>query len=438
MIRIDAAGHALHRHHGLLQQHQLGPQAHVEQGGDLEQLAEDAAHRHLLGGMAEDRLAHRPDRLGEGLHRVVRGHIAGLEVHPGDPLVVALQEAPQDLGQVAPFGRAEAADDAVIDRHQPVGGGGEQVALVQIGVEHPVVQRLGQEGPGQLGGQGRPIEPLLGEGGRIGQGHPLGPGQGQHPLAHPVPDHFGRAHVGIAGHHLAEFAGAGGLQPQVQLQLQRARHGGHRRARLQPAGLRAHLLGEARRQGHGADVGADAVLHPRAQNLDRHLAPVVQARRMGLGEGRGRHRRVELAEQGPGRPAQRVAHLGVGDLHGEGRQLVLQPGQVVGEHLAEDVGAGREQLAKLDRHGAERLQGDGQAFARPAPAPLRPGEQAQDLGQQAAGRGQIGVERLGYEGVGPHQHPQGPQEPEERGEVAHGRYTAQPWCRAATPPVKLV
>jgi hypothetical protein len=37
---VDAAGDALDRDHGLLQQHQLGPQGHVEQGGDLEQLGQ--------------------------------------------------------------------------------------------------------------------------------------------------------------------------------------------------------------------------------------------------------------------------------------------------------------------------------------------------------------------------------------------------------------
>ena len=302
---------------------------------------------------------------------MVRRHIARIEVHAGDPQVVALEEAPQDLGQVAPLGRAEPADDAVVHRRQPVGRGREQIALVQVGVEHPVVQGLGQEGAGELGGQGRAVQALLVERSRIGQGHALGPGQGQHPLAHPVPDHLGRAHIGVARHHLAELAGARRLQPQVQLQLQRARHRGHRPARLQPPGLRAHLFGEARRQAQGADVGADAVLHPRAQHLHRHLAPVAQARRMGLGQGGGGHRWMEFGEQRARRPAQRLADLGVGDFHGEGRQLILQPGEVVGEHLAEDVGAGRQQLAKLDRHRPQPLQRQGQALARPAAPRLR-------------------------------------------------------------------
>ena len=39
---------------------------------------------------------------------VVAGHVAGVEVHLGHPLVVALQEAPEDLGQVAPLGRRPA------------------------------------------------------------------------------------------------------------------------------------------------------------------------------------------------------------------------------------------------------------------------------------------------------------------------------------------
>ena len=42
MIGLQPARHPLDRDHGLLQQDQFGPQPHVEQGGDLEQLAQQA------------------------------------------------------------------------------------------------------------------------------------------------------------------------------------------------------------------------------------------------------------------------------------------------------------------------------------------------------------------------------------------------------------
>ena len=41
------------------------------------------------------------------------------------------------------------------------GGGDEQVALVQVGVEDAVVQRLGQEGADQVVGQRRAVEARL-------------------------------------------------------------------------------------------------------------------------------------------------------------------------------------------------------------------------------------------------------------------------------------
>ena len=84
VVGVQAARHALDRDHGLLQQDQLGPQMHVEQGGDLEQLAQQPAHRHLGRRPADHRLADRAQGLGEGLDRMVRRHVAGLEMDPGD------------------------------------------------------------------------------------------------------------------------------------------------------------------------------------------------------------------------------------------------------------------------------------------------------------------------------------------------------------------
>ena len=108
---------------------------------------------------AEHRLADRAQRLGERGLVVVGGHVAGLEVHPGDPHIVAPQEAPEDLGQVAPLAGSQPADDAEVHRRQPRRRGDEQVPLVQVGVEDAVVQRLGQEGADQVVGQRRPVEP---------------------------------------------------------------------------------------------------------------------------------------------------------------------------------------------------------------------------------------------------------------------------------------
>ena len=60
-------------HHGLLQQHQFRPRAHVEQAGDLEQQREQPRHRNIFGGAGMDRLADGADRLREILDRMMGG-----------------------------------------------------------------------------------------------------------------------------------------------------------------------------------------------------------------------------------------------------------------------------------------------------------------------------------------------------------------------------
>ena len=76
---------------------------HIEEGCDLEQLGQQSTHRDLAGVAAQHRFAHRPQRLGEGIDVVVRRHIAGFEMQHRHAGVVAIQEAPQDLGQIAPL-----------------------------------------------------------------------------------------------------------------------------------------------------------------------------------------------------------------------------------------------------------------------------------------------------------------------------------------------
>ena len=107
-LGIERARHALDHHHGLLQQQQLGPRAHVEQAGDLEQQHQQLRHRDVFGGAVVDRLADGADRLREIVDRMLRRHVAGLEMHLGGAAVVAGDEAVEDLGEEAPLLRARA------------------------------------------------------------------------------------------------------------------------------------------------------------------------------------------------------------------------------------------------------------------------------------------------------------------------------------------
>ncbi len=72
--------------------------------GDLEQQRQQPRHRDFLRGAIVDRLADGADRLREIVDRVMRRHIAGLEMHFGDAVIVAGDEAVAEFrrGSVVP------------------------------------------------------------------------------------------------------------------------------------------------------------------------------------------------------------------------------------------------------------------------------------------------------------------------------------------------
>ena len=84
-------------------------------------------------------------RLREHLHRMVRRHVAGLEMHLRRRAVVARDEAEEDLGEEAPLLDAEPAHDAEIDGDEAAVVVDEQVALVHVGVEEAVAHGVAEE-----------------------------------------------------------------------------------------------------------------------------------------------------------------------------------------------------------------------------------------------------------------------------------------------------
>ena len=305
-------------------------------------------------------------------------------------------------------------------------------------MEDAVVQRLGQEGAHQVVGQHAPIDARLVEGCGVRQGDTLGPVQGQDALADALPDHLGRRHIAIQGHHFAQFAGPGRLQAQVQFQFERAGDDAGQGGGFEPAGQGDRPFDQAASQFQHLDVLGDAPLDPRAQHLDRHGAAVGQGGRMGLGDGGGGDRLAEGDVEGLDRMAEVGRDDGPGLVGREGRQLVLQPAEILGEWAAEDVGAGREHLSQFYGGRAQVLQGVRQPLARPTLARLGTGEQAQGAGDAAPGRRQDVVDLARDQGVSPDQHPGRGDQASKGGRTAHAVGIAQPWCRAATPPVKLV
>ena len=104
------------------------------------------------------RLANRAKGLGEGVDGMVFRDVARVEMGLRDPVIVPLQKAPQDLGQMPARHRVEPADNAEVDRGDLRRCGDEQIALVKVGVKHPVIHRLGEEGADEVVGEGRAIQ----------------------------------------------------------------------------------------------------------------------------------------------------------------------------------------------------------------------------------------------------------------------------------------
>ena len=146
-------------------------------------------------------------------------------------------------------------------------------------------------------------------------------------LPTPVPDHRRGAHVAVVRHDLAQLVGAGRLEAQVELQLQRAGHRLGEARRLQPPRRRGPALGDA-----GGQRAAPRRRAPPARSIPGRSTftatwrPSSRRGRMRLGERGGRRsaRRTRRTARSSGRPSAAV-DLGPGDLGGERRQPVLQP-----------------------------------------------------------------------------------------------------------------
>ena len=106
--------------------------------------------RDLVQRPAEDRLADRAARLGEGVDRAPRRHVAGVEMHLGDAAVIAGEKAEQHVREVEAGLAVEPAHDAEIDDGDRAVGVDEHVAGMQIGMEKAVAEHLVEEGSAAL------------------------------------------------------------------------------------------------------------------------------------------------------------------------------------------------------------------------------------------------------------------------------------------------
>ena len=393
-LGVERAGHALHHHHGLLQQQQLGPRLHIEHIGVGEQLAQQVGHGDLGGRAAVDRLADGAHGLREHLHGMMRRHVAGLEVDECGAAVVAGDEAVQDLGQEAALHGAEPAHDAEVDGDDGARLVDQQVALVHVGVEEAVAHGVAQERAQDREAQRLQVVAGGNKRGAIRDRHAVDPFQRQHALggAAPVDAGHAQAAVGqglVAGDVVGHLGDGGGLQAQVHLDLDAAGERVDHGHRAQPPRRRQPALDLAGGEDESVEVAAEALLDAGAQDLHGHVAAHAVVDGDGLvhlGDGGGGDGRAERGEVVLQPAAQLLLDCRACLLHRERRQLVLQMAEVAGQLGADQVGAGGEELAELDVAGPQAGQRAGDAPLLGLADAERPGQRAD---RQRGGAGEM-------------------------------------------------
>ncbi len=274
------------------------------------------------------------------------------------PVVVPLKEGKEVLRQIALVFRIQTAHDAEIHGDVSAVIGHEDVAGMHVGVKEVVLERLGEE---DLHPPFR--KPLQFDAGRL-DGLDIGNGDPGDTFHHQdvAPDVWPVNLGDVDQRRVFEIAPQQGSVGSFPQHVQLIEDGFfvllHHLHRSQPFPLRPVALHHAGQDIHQLQVPADDLFDVGADHLDHHLAAVVEGGSMDLGYG-GR---------GEGGFLETPKYLGNGlavclfdDLPrlfaGEGRDVVLQPGELHGDIVRQQVPAGGEDLAELDEDGAQLFQG---------------------------------------------------------------------------------
>ena len=201
----------------------------------------------------------------------------------------------------------------------------------------------------------------------------------QHPLGGPFPEDLGKHDVVATEELRRQPLAIARLVGEVELAVDALRELAHLLLRPVAPHLLPFALDDARAMRHQPEIGLDDPPQSRAQHLDDDLFARMQPCLVDLGDrGRGDGRLVEFGEDLFRRSAEVLLELRTDLGPGHGRDLGVQLAELVGPFGAEQVGAGRHDLAELDEGRPQRL--DGAAHA------LRLGE-ARDIGtRRIAGR----------------------------------------------------
>ena len=337
-----------------------------------------------------DRLADGAQRLGEVVHGMLVGHIARLEMHLRDAVIIAADETVENLGEEAALRLAEAAHDTEIDGDDVAGLVDKEIALVHVGVEEAVAQRLAQERLHQPAGEQGQVVAGGAQRFDVGELDAVHPVEGEHVARRLIPFDRRDAEPLIAGGEFREFGERRRLEPEIHLQRHRACERVDHRDRPQAPRRRVDALDETSGDVERVEVAAETLANAGAEHLDGDGAGrAVADRQFGLvdlGDGCGGDRWREGPEQRLDRLTERPGDRGARFGLGKRRNFIAQPAKRVGAVLADEVRSRRQELAKLDVGGTEPVERDRQALAAAGGGNPPSLEQAGDANRGARAR----------------------------------------------------
>ena len=182
----------------------------------------------------------------------------------------------------------------------------------------------------------------------------FGPAKGHDPARRLFPLDHRHLKSGVPFRIRPEFGRGGTFQPQVQLAAHHPVEMVDHVQRAQAARCGRQGFDQRRGQIERIDILAECPFDAGAQHLDRHrLAGVAQGRLVDLRQRRG--------GDGFGKAGEHIVHpdpqlafdFGFGQRRRKRRQGVLQHPQFTGQSIADNIGAGRQDLAELDVGGSE-------------------------------------------------------------------------------------
>ena len=175
-------GDALGHQHILLEQEQIGLQAHVKGAPHGQQLPQQPGEGHPLQRLVDDRLGHRAQRQREGLSRGRTRQVAFFRVTPGEAVIVTFEQEIHQIGEEHPALPVQPPDDTKIDENNLAVGVDEHVARVLITVKEAVFEHRLEETGGGIGQHGFEVVALLTEQVALIDAGAFDPGHNQHPL----------------------------------------------------------------------------------------------------------------------------------------------------------------------------------------------------------------------------------------------------------------